>query len=101
LMRPRRVIAIAAATLSVSASVGYAVTRSSGGGVSPKNHETGNGRVLRPDGRLTRVGNFPTGGALTPDGRFYWTVSTGRGRNDIRIVDVRRHRVVQTIGIPG
>ena len=50
---------------------------------------------------MTTVGNFPTGGALTPDGRFYWTVSTGRGVNDIRIVSVRTGKVVQTLPLPG
>jgi DNA-binding beta-propeller fold protein YncE len=59
------------------------------------------GRELHPAGRMVDLGNFPTGGAITPDGRFYWTVSTGRGRNDIRIVDVRNARVIQTLPIPG
>src|SRR5256885_16875302 len=63
--------------------------------------ETGNGRVLPPAGELTEVGNFPTGGALTPNGRFYWSVSTGRGYNDIRIVNVRTNRLVQTGPLPG
>jgi DNA-binding beta-propeller fold protein YncE len=59
------------------------------------------GRQLHPAGTLVGLGNFPTGGSLTPNGRFYWTVSTGRGRNDIRIVDVRRGEVVQTLPVPG
>ena len=39
------------------------------------------GDVLRlgpPIGRMTTVGQFPTGGALTRDGRFYWAVGSGR-----------------------
>src|SRR4051812_27657995 len=95
----RRLLALAAVTVTATVAVGYAGTRS--GGVSPANHETGNGRVLHPAGALTRVGNFPTGGALTPNGRFYWTVSTGRGFNDIRIVSTRRNRVVQKLPLPG
>jgi DNA-binding beta-propeller fold protein YncE len=59
------------------------------------------GRELHPAGRTVDLGNFPTGGAVTPNGRWYWTVSTGRGRNDIRVVDVRSARVIQTIPIPG
>jgi DNA-binding beta-propeller fold protein YncE len=59
------------------------------------------GRELHPAGSLVDLGNFPTGGAVTPDGRFYWTVSTGRGRNDIRIVDVRSNEVVQVVRLPG
>src|SRR5438309_9479539 len=95
----RRLMIPAALVLAAGATVGYAgVTE---GRVSPAAHETGNGRVLHPAGAMTKVGNFPTGGALTPDGRFYWAVSTGRGFNDIRIVDTRRNRVVQTVPIPG
>src|SRR5437660_11827701 len=59
------------------------------------------GRVLQPAGTLVGLGNFPTGGALTPDGRFYWTVSTGRGFNDIRIVSVGSKQVVQVVRLPG
>ena len=50
---------------------------------------------------MTRVGDFPTGGALTPDGRFYWTVSAGFGRDDVRIVDVAAGKVIQVLPIPG
>ena len=59
------------------------------------------GRVLHPDGTLVGVGNFPTGGALTPDGRFYWTVSSGFGVNDVQIVSVAGARVVSTVRLPG
>src|SRR3954454_22390893 len=97
--RSRRVAGMVTLTLVAGAAVGYAV--SSNGVIGPRKHETGNGRVLHPAGRMTKVGNFPTGGALTPNGRFYWTVSTGRGFNDIRIVNVHRHTVVQTVAIPG
>ena len=49
------------------------------------------------------LGHFPTGGAATPDGRFYWTVSTGRALNDIRIVSVasKHPRVIQVLPLPG
>jgi DNA-binding beta-propeller fold protein YncE len=62
---------------------------------------TSNGRHLQPEGTLVDLGNFPTGGEVTPDGRFYWTISTGRGRNDIRIVSVRTKQVVQVVPLPG
>src|SRR5687768_2970949 len=82
----------------------------------------GSGRDLNPAGKMTQLGNYPAGGALTTNGRFLWTVSAGRGKNDIRIVRVetgvrckkgrrgkrcrRRNarrigRVVQTIPMPG
>src|SRR5674476_517244 len=60
-----------------------------------------NGRQLTPKGAQVSLGNFPTGGAVTADGRFLWTVSAGQGANDIRIVDTARRRVCQTIALPG
>ena len=95
----RRIAGLLAVALTAGAAVGYAVTDN--GVIGPAKHETGNGRVLHPAGRMTKVGNFPTGGALTRNGRFYWAVSTGRGFNDIRIVNLRRHHVVQSVPIPG
>src|SRR5205823_5810320 len=60
-----------------------------------------NGRRLDPVGKLTKLGNFPTNGRLTPDGRFLWTLSAGRGLNDIRIVNVKTRKVIQVIPMPG
>jgi DNA-binding beta-propeller fold protein YncE len=73
------------------------------GRIGPKLHITGNGRHLRPPGKLVTLGHFPTGGAVTPDGRFYWTVSTGRALNDVRIVAVtgKHPRVIQVLPLPG
>jgi len=95
----RKLLALACAGVAATAAIGYATI--SDGVISPATHETGNGRVLKPAGELTQVGNFPTGGALTPDGRFYWAVSTGRGFNDIRIVDTGTNQVVQIVPVPG
>jgi DNA-binding beta-propeller fold protein YncE len=60
-----------------------------------------NGRQLVPAGEQVALGNFPTGGAVTADGRFLWTVSAGFGNNDIRIVDTTTRQVIQTIAVPG
>src|SRR4051812_21660421 len=95
----RRLLPFATAGVVAAAAVGYATVQS--GRIGPDRHETGNGRVLHPAGVMTKVGNFPTGGALTPDGRYYWAVSTGRGFNDIRIVSTTDQRVVQILPIPG
>jgi DNA-binding beta-propeller fold protein YncE len=92
-----------AATILSAVGVAWAAT----GGtniVGPRTRLQPTGRQLDPVGKLTRLGNFPTGGALTPNGRFLWTLSTGRGINDVRIVKVAgRHRgkIVQKIRMPG
>ncbi|MBV9099147.1 MAG: hypothetical protein JO079_13930, partial [Frankiaceae bacterium] len=97
MIRLRRLHVLVAA-VSVGAAAAYALAP---GDIGPSIQEVADGRVLHPAGQLTQVGNFPTGGALTPDGRFYWAVSTGRGQNDIRIVDVSTQTVVQTVVVPG
>jgi DNA-binding beta-propeller fold protein YncE len=60
-----------------------------------------NGRQLTPAGAQVGLGNFPTGAAVTADGRFLWTVSAGQGANDVRIVDTVRRRVLQIIALSG
>jgi DNA-binding beta-propeller fold protein YncE len=62
---------------------------------------TNTGLALTPLGRITEVGDFPTGGALSPDGRFYWAVDSGDGYNDVQIVSVASGAVVQTLPLPG
>jgi len=69
--------------------------------VGPAVSSTGNGRHLNPAGRLSTVGDFPTGGALTPDGRFYWAIDAGHGKDDARIVDVASGTVTQVLPLPG
>ena len=98
-MNRSRIVAAAAVVVVTGSALGYAA--SGNGVIGPSKHETGNGRVLHPAGHMVKVGNFPTGGAFTRNGKFYWAISTGRGLNDIRIVNVRTRRVVQIVPIPG
>jgi YVTN family beta-propeller protein len=91
--------ALAAAVLALV--IAGAALAADDGRIGPSLHILNNGRHLTPYGRLVNVGNVPTGGALTPNGRFYWTVSAGSGFNDVRIVSVKSAKVVQTIPLPG
>jgi YVTN family beta-propeller protein len=94
----RTIAALALASAVVAGSVAVAADT---GRIGPSLKIVNNGRHLTPYGRLVNVGNVPTGGALTPDGRFYWTVSAGSGFNDIRIVSVKSAKVLQVIPLPG
>src|SRR4051812_18092255 len=94
-------VALAAVLAAGLAGVALARVAVPPGRVGPTLKVLQSGRHLTPQGKLVTLGNFPTGGALTRDGHFYWTVSTGRGRNDIRIVSVRTAKVVQVIPLPG
>jgi len=93
------------ATLAiVLAAVGGALASSHGkteGEIGPSLGITANGRHLDPAGRLTAVGVFPTGSALTPDGRFLWVVDCGHSSDDVRVVEVASGSVVQTLPLPG
>src|SRR5436190_17921168 len=77
-------LALAAAAVGA----GIAVSAGDDGRIGPQSRIQPSGRLLQPYGKLTGLGNLPAGGALTPDGRFLWTVSAGRGNNDVRIVKV-------------
>jgi DNA-binding beta-propeller fold protein YncE len=98
-MRMGRIAVLGAGIAGVSAAIAVAATGTLQ--VGPTDKVTANLRHLDPYGRLTQVGNFPGGSALTPDGRFYWTVSAGWGENGVQIVDVDSGDVLQTIKLPG
>ncbi len=105
-MRPphgRRAVLLLLLIVISAAGAGIAVGQAGreDGRIGPEKKVTANGRRLEPFGTLVKLGNFPTGGAVTPNGRYYWTVSTGRGENDVRIVSVRTGRVTQTLRLPG
>ena len=74
--------------LAAVAAVGIAFGQGGGERVSPDTRLQVSGRKLDPVGKLTGLGNFPAGGTLTTNGRYLWTLSAGRGHNDIRIVQV-------------
>lgn len=78
-----------AAVVLAGAGIVLAADGKKEGRIGPDTGIQPSGRLLDPVGRLTKLGNLPAGGALTPDGRFAWTLSAGRGKNDIRIVRVR------------
>jgi DNA-binding beta-propeller fold protein YncE len=76
--------------VALGATVAYGVAQDPLGVIGPSTGIQPSGRHLEPEGRLTPLGNLPTGGALTTNGRFLWALSTGRGRNDVRIVQVAK-----------
>lgn len=59
------------------------------------------GRLLTPAGELVALGNLPMGGAVTDDGRYLWTVSSGFPTNDVRIVDLATGVVCIVLDVPG
>ena len=119
-MKLRATIATAVLPLAAAAA---ALGATAPNAVGPATRIQPSGRQLAPYGRLAPLGNHPGGGALTTNGRFLWALDSGRGRNDIRIVDVapelgcrtrgrrlarcrrrqrrKPQRLIQTIPMPG
>src|SRR3954468_23830973 len=122
-MRAVKVRAILAATVAALAAAATSLAATAPNAVGPATKIQPTGRQLAPYGRLFGLGNHPGGGALTKDGRFLWALDSGRGVNDIRIVDVapelgwrtrgkrlkrcrkrqrrKPQRLIQTIPMPG
>ena len=98
---------VALVVLAGGVGTAGAVISGSTGVIGPRNRIQPDGRQLQPTGRLVGLGNDPMGGALSPNGRFLWTLSSGIARNDIRIVALgTKHGqatagVVQNIVMPG
>jgi DNA-binding beta-propeller fold protein YncE len=97
-MRGALVTSLIAAAAALASLAGAAAADDT---PSPTAQLTVSGRQLDPAGRMTQVGAFPTGGALSPDGRFYWTVDAGRGATAVRVIDVQSGAVKQALPIPG
>ena len=99
-MLKRPLVWAAGACAALAGAAGLALADVSGR-IGPSTGLTANGRQLNPVGRLTQVGNFPTGSAVSPDGRFLWVVDSGHGANDARVMSVATGQVVQTLPLPG
>ncbi|HEV7502932.1 MAG TPA: hypothetical protein VGQ33_23095, partial [Vicinamibacteria bacterium] len=81
-------MALLLSLLAATAAAGFVLSQAAAENPGPTTRLQVNGRKLDPMGRLTALGNFPAGAALTTNGGFLWTLSAGRGANDIRIVQV-------------
>jgi YVTN family beta-propeller protein len=98
--RPVGVALVAGVVCLVLGGVAIAQSATTGE-VGPSLNLTGNGHLLRPAGRLTTVGDFPTGSAVLPGGRFLWVADCGHGEDDIKVVALATGAVVQTLPLPG
>ena len=94
-----------ATTAAIGAGIGISGAASTNtiGRIGPSLGTTANGRVLAPAGRQTTVGQFPAGGALTPDGRFLWAVSLGMRStpSEVVVVRVSDGTISQRLPLPG
>ncbi|WML48592.1 glutaminyl-peptide cyclotransferase [Neobacillus sp. PS3-34] len=97
-MKRKKLLAASLATLllgSTSAYAGYTklVVGPKGDGTAVTPH----GWSVTPSGQQLTLGDFPMGGALSPDHRFLIVSNDGQGEQSLQVVDINSQKVVQTI----
>ncbi|WP_141604357.1 bifunctional YncE family protein/alkaline phosphatase family protein [Terrilactibacillus laevilacticus] len=95
------VAAIAALTFASSATYASAyITHRVAGPQGSDKGVTSYNWSLTPAGSQLKLGDFPMGGVLSPDGRYLAISNDGQGKQSLQIVDTKSNDVVQTISYP-
>lgn len=98
-MKKKKAMIATLAALIISSSSVFAtgmINRSVGPqgenyGITPQN------LTLTPAGKQIKLGNFPMGGAVSPDGRYLAVTNDGQGTQSLQVVDLHLNQVIQTI----
>lgn len=102
-MRARRLVQAAiglAAAVAATLPAGASADLPAGGG--PVRVISNFGRLIAPFGSLSQLEYFPLNSAMTPDGRFVWTLGNRNGAEhfDIQISDASSGQIVQQLQEP-
>ncbi len=98
-MKKKTVITAAVAALMITTGSTYAamnLNRSAGPGENNMGYTPYN-TALTPVGQQITLGNFPMGGALSPDGNYLIVSNDGQGTQSLQVVDTKKIKIVQTI----
>jgi YVTN family beta-propeller protein len=98
-MKRKKVLMLTLAALMVVTSSAYAAYESTrvAGPQGDKKGVTSHNWTLTPAGQQITLGDFPMGGALSPDGRYLVVSNDGQGTQSLQVVDTKTNQVVQTI----
>ncbi|MBE3569402.1 MAG: glutaminyl-peptide cyclotransferase [Bacillales bacterium] len=98
-MKRKHVIAATVAALTITTSSVYAanVYQRVAGPQGDNKGVTTQNWTLTPAGKQVTLGDFPMGGALSPDGRYFIVSNDGQGTQSLQVVDTKTNQVVQTI----
>jgi YVTN family beta-propeller protein len=98
-MKRKTVITSTVASLMIATSTAFAAAayhryaglQENGSGITPHNW------TLTPVGDQITLGDFPMGGALSPDGNYLIISNDGQGAQSIQVVDTKTKNVIQTL----
>lgn len=96
-MKRNRFLALSLATVLLGSTSGYAAYTNLVGPKEDGTAITPHGWTVTPSGKQVTLGDFPMGGALSPDHRYLIVSNDGQGEQSLQVVDVESQQVVQTI----
>lgn len=89
---------IALTTLVLASGSAYAAYQAMAPG--PQANATGvtpHDWTLTPAGNQVTLGDFPMGGAVSPDGKYLVVSNDGQGTQSLQVIDVAKQQVIQTL----
>lgn len=98
-MKRKTAITAAVAALMITTGSTYAamnLNRTAGPGGENTSFTPYN-TALTPAGQQIKLGDFPMGGALSPDGSYLVVSNDGQGTQSLQVIDTASNKVVQTI----
>lgn len=98
-MKRKTAITAAVAALMITTGSTYAamnLNRTAGPGGENTGYTPYN-TALTPAGQQITLGNFPMGGALSPDGSYLVVSNDGQGTQSLQVIDTKTNKVMQTI----
>ncbi|MDR7073104.1 bifunctional YncE family protein/alkaline phosphatase family protein [Fictibacillus barbaricus] len=96
-MRRNKLMVISLATLLLGSTSTYAAYSKIVGPRKDGTAVTPHGWMVTPAGDQLTLGDFPMGGALSPDHRYLIVSNDGQGEQSIQVVDTQTQKIIQTI----
>lgn len=93
----KKIAAAVLATSLLGSGTALAYTVNTAGPKADGTGVTPHGWSLTPAGKQIPLGDFPMGGAISPDHRYLVVSNDGQGTQSLQVVDLKSQKVVQTI----
>jgi YVTN family beta-propeller protein len=93
----KKILAASLATVILGTTSAFAALTDFVGPKQDGTAVTSHGWTVTPSGKQLTLGDFPMGGALSPDHRYLVVSNDGQGEQSLQVVDVNTQQVTQTI----
>ncbi|UOF91374.1 beta-propeller fold lactonase family protein [Fodinisporobacter ferrooxydans] len=93
----KKVASVAVAALVFGTGSAFAAEQMAAGPQADGTGVASDGWYLTPAGKQLTLGDFPMGGAVSPDHRYLVVSNDGQGTQSLQVVDLNAQKVIQTI----